>query len=63
VDGEPSNYEPADRRIGSHPSTNRARTCRGTETTNRRSRVADAIPWLRVITINWNLQSDLGTVV
>ena len=25
--------------------------------------VRDAIPWLRVIAINWNLQSDLGAVI
>ena len=25
--------------------------------------VGDAVPWLRVIAINWNLQSDLGAVV
>jgi hypothetical protein len=25
--------------------------------------VGDAIPWLRVIAINWNLEADLGAVV
>jgi len=25
--------------------------------------VGDTVPWLRVIAINWNLQSDLGAVV
>ena len=25
--------------------------------------VRDAVPWLRVIAINWNLQPDLGAVV